>query len=94
MQKKIHNPEMCNLCKITIKITKKILDRRLHRCYNKDTKREGNLLKRKEDLIMYDYNITIQELSDYYADMAEMAGEADFPTDEEMEEMAEYFGEN
>lgn len=43
---------------------------------------------------MYDYNITIQELSDYYVDMAEIAGEADFPTDEEMEEMAEYFGEN
>lgn len=41
---------------------------------------------------MYDYNITIQELSDFYADMAEMAGEKYFPTDEEMEEMAEYFG--
>lgn len=42
---------------------------------------------------MYDYNITVQELSDFYADMAEMAGEIYFPTDEEMEEMAEYFGE-
>ena len=42
---------------------------------------------------MYDYNITIQELSDFYADMAEMAGEMYFPTDEEMQEMAEYFGE-
>lgn len=43
---------------------------------------------------MYDYNITAQELSDFYADMAEMAGEAYFLSDEEMEEMAEYFGEN
>ena len=39
---------------------------------------------------MYDYNITIQELSDFYA---EMAGEAYFPTEEEMEEMARYYGE-
>lgn len=43
---------------------------------------------------MYNYNITIQELSDFYADMTEMAGEAYFPSNEEMEEMAEYFGEN
>lgn len=43
---------------------------------------------------MYDYNITIQELSDFYADMAEMAEEAYLPSNEEMEEMAEYFGEN
>ena len=43
---------------------------------------------------MYNYNITIQEISDYIADMAEMAAEVDFPSDEEMEEMAEYFGEN
>lgn len=43
---------------------------------------------------MYNYNITIQELSDFYADMAEMAGEAYFLTEEEIEEMAEYFGEN
>lgn len=42
---------------------------------------------------MYNHNITIQELSDYYADMAEMAGEAYFPTEEEMEEMARYYGE-
>ena len=28
---------------------------------------------------MYNYNITAQELSDYFADMAEMAGEAFFP---------------
>ena len=43
---------------------------------------------------MYNYNITAQELSDYFADMAEMSNEACFPSDEEMEEMAEYFGEN
>ena len=43
---------------------------------------------------MYNYNITAQEISDYIADMAEMAGEACFPSDEEMEEMAKYFGEN
>lgn len=95
MQKKLYNPEMQALCKITIKIIRKTLDKWLHRCYNKDTKREENLLKEsKGDLIMYDYNITAQEISDYLADMAEMAGEAYFPSDEEMEEMAEYFGEN
>ena len=43
---------------------------------------------------MYNYNITAQELSDYFADMAEMADEAFFPSNEEMEEMAEYYGEN
>ena len=43
---------------------------------------------------MYDYNITTPEISDYLTDMAEMAGEATFPSDEEMEEMAEFFGEN
>ena len=43
---------------------------------------------------MYSYNITTQEISDYLADMAEMAGEATSLSDEEMEEMAEYFGEN
>ena len=43
---------------------------------------------------MYNYNITAQEISDYIADMAEMAGEAYFPSDEGMEEMAKYFGEN
>lgn len=43
---------------------------------------------------MYNYNITVQEISDYIADMAEMAEEAYLPSDEEMEEMAEYFGEN
>ena len=50
MQKKVHNPEMRALCKITIKIIKKILDKWLRRCYNKDTKREGNLLKKKRRL--------------------------------------------
>ena len=43
---------------------------------------------------MYDYNIPTQEISDYIADMEELAGETYFPSDEEMEEMAEYFGEN
>lgn len=40
---------------------------------------------------MYNYNITIQEISDYNADMLELM--AEFlapPTEEEMEEMAEY----
>lgn len=77
-----------------LKFLKKPLDKLKGICYNKDTKREGNLLKSKGDLIMYDYNITAQEISDYLADMAELAGEAYFPSDEEMEEMAEYFGEN
>lgn len=39
---------------------------------------------------MYDFNLTGKELSDFYSDMAE---EASFPTDEEMEEMARYYGE-
>ena len=43
---------------------------------------------------MYSYNITAQEISDYLADMVEMAGEATFLSDEEMEEMAKFFGEN
>lgn len=43
---------------------------------------------------MYDYRITAQELSDFYADMAEMAGVGCFLTDEEMEAMADYYGEN
>ena len=42
---------------------------------------------------MYDFNLTDKELSDFYSDMAEMAEEASFPTDEEMEEMARYYGE-
>ena len=36
---------------------------------------------------MYNHNITIAEYSDYIADMAELAGETYFPSDEEMEEM-------
>lgn len=40
---------------------------------------------------MYDFNITAQELSDYNADLAEMAGY--IPTEEEMAEMAAFFGE-
>ena len=71
-----------------------MLDKFSPMCYNKGTKREENLSKRKGDLIMYNYNITAQEISDYLADMAEMAAEVDFPSDEEMEEMAEYFEEN
>ena len=42
---------------------------------------------------MYDFNLSIQEISDYIADMAEVAGEAYFPTEEEMEEMARYYVE-
>ena len=36
---------------------------------------------------MYDYNMTIQEISDYNADMLELAGTDYQLTDEEMEEM-------
>ena len=36
---------------------------------------------------MYDYNLTAQEISDYSADMLELAGTDYQPTDEEMEEM-------
>lgn len=36
---------------------------------------------------MYDYNLTMQEISDYNADMLELAGTEYQPTDEEMEEM-------
>lgn len=36
---------------------------------------------------MYNHNITIQEYSDYIADMVELAGINYQPTDEEMEEM-------
>lgn len=36
---------------------------------------------------MYDYNLTAQEISDYNADMLELAGTEYQPTDEEMEEM-------
>ena len=36
---------------------------------------------------MYDYNLTAQEISDYNADMLELAGTVYQPTDEKMEEM-------
>lgn len=36
---------------------------------------------------MYDYNLTAQEISDYNADMLELAGMNYQPTDEEMEEI-------
>lgn len=36
---------------------------------------------------MYDYNLTAQEISDYNADMMELAYAEYIPTDEEMEEM-------
>lgn len=36
---------------------------------------------------MYDYNLTTQAISDYLADMAELAGMNYQPTEEEMEEM-------
>lgn len=42
---------------------------------------------------MYDYNITAQETADFIADMLEMAAEAYEPTEEEMAEMAAYYGE-
>ena len=41
---------------------------------------------------MYDYNITYAEIADYQADMLEMGGNA-LPTDKEMAEMADYYGE-
>lgn len=36
---------------------------------------------------MYDYNMTAQAISDYNADMMELAHTEYIPTDEEMEEM-------
>lgn len=41
---------------------------------------------------MYNFNITAQELADFHADMLDMAGD-NLPTDEEMAEMAAYYGE-
>ena len=38
---------------------------------------------------MYDYNLTASETADFIADMLEMAGEWEFPSDEAIEEMAE-----
>ena len=40
MCKKVYNPKMCGLYKITIKIIKKTLDKCVVSCYNKDTKGE------------------------------------------------------
>ena len=42
---------------------------------------------------MHDYNITAQELADFAADMLEMSGNT-LLTDEEMAEMAAYYGED
>lgn len=42
---------------------------------------------------MYSYEITAQEMSDFIADMWEMGGADYIPTDEEMEEMARWYGE-
>ena len=41
---------------------------------------------------MYNYNITAQELADFHADMLDMAGD-NLPTEEEIAEMAAYYGE-
>ena len=41
---------------------------------------------------MYDYNITAQEMADFTADMLEMAAST-LPTEEEMAEMAAWYGE-
>lgn len=38
--------------------------------------------------------LTAQELAEFYADMADLATAETAPTDEEMDEMAKYFGEN
>jgi hypothetical protein len=42
---------------------------------------------------MYDFNITAAELSAFHADMADMASDA-LPTEEEMAELAAYWGED
>ena len=55
--------------------------------------KEGTPLKyESEDLTMYDYNITAAEIAAFNADMLEMAGDA-LPTEEEMAEMAAFYGE-
>ena len=41
---------------------------------------------------MFDYNIAYGEIADFQADMLEMAGDR-LPTDEEIAEIAEYWGE-
>jgi hypothetical protein len=47
MCKKVYNPKMCGLCKITIKIIKKMLDKLNTSCYNKDTKGEEITQKKR-----------------------------------------------
>ena len=42
---------------------------------------------------MFDFNLTASELSDFYADMADMAGDL-IPTDEDMAAIAAYWGED
>lgn len=42
---------------------------------------------------MYDSNLTAAELSAFYADMADLISDT-LPTDAEMAEMAEWYGEN
>ena len=41
---------------------------------------------------MFDFNLTYGEIADFQADMLDMASDS-FPTDEEMQELAEYWGE-
>ena len=41
---------------------------------------------------MHDFNITYAEMADFQADMLTIAGDA-LPTEEEMEELAAYWGE-
>ena len=42
---------------------------------------------------MYDFKLTAQELSDFHADMLELAGQELPPTEEELRLMAEWYGE-
>jgi hypothetical protein len=43
---------------------------------------------------MYHTELTEQDLANFFADMADLATAETAPTDEEMDEMAKYFGEN
>ena len=47
MKKKMYNPKMRGLYKITTKIIKKSVDKCVCSCYNKDTKREEHLSKKR-----------------------------------------------
>lgn len=47
-----------------------------------------NNTTKREVITMYNHNITIQEYSDFLADMAEMNGCGYIPTEEEMDAMA------